>query len=90
MKALDLVYMTRARALALGATHEGTHFGVPHWVWLDERDPDGMQACPKLALLEPWVTLCCLAHAFLNRFRADADQADFKFLVKPIGEGAAS
>lgn len=82
----DRIYMSRSRALTLGATHEGYHFGVPHWVWYDETDPDAMEACPKFGLMEPWVTLCLHAHAFINSMRDPADQADFAFAIRPIGE----
>ena len=85
MSRMDAIYMTRARAIALGATHEAIHFGIPHWVWLqDESDPDGMSALPKCGLLEWWVTLCCYAHAFLNSLREPGDQVDFAFAIKPI------
>ena len=81
----DAIYMTRARAVALGATHEGIHFGVPHWVWLlDESNLDEMGACPKIGLLEWWVTLCCHAHAFINSLRDPEDQVDFAFAIKRI------
>lgn len=80
----DAIYMTRRRAIALGATHEAIHFGIPHWVWLDESDPEGLEACPKIGLLEWWVTLCCYALAFLNSLRDPDDQVDFAFAVRPI------
>lgn len=76
--------MTRARALALGATHEAVHFGVRHWVWMQGDDLDTMEACPRCGWLEPWITLCCHAHAFINGFRAPQDQCDFAFLIKPL------
>ncbi len=83
---MDNVYITRARAIELGATHEGTHFGIPHWAWMLDESGAGLMACPKLALLEPFITLCAIAHAFINTLRAPGEEQEFKFLLKPIDQ----
>lgn len=80
----DAIYMTRERAISLGATHEGTHFGIPHWVWVDERDEDGLIACPKCGLLEPLVTLFCHMQAFVNSLRPPGEELPFSFCIRPI------
>lgn len=85
MSLLDIIYTTRARAIEDGATHEAIHFGVPHWVCMDDAEQAVLWAGPKLALLEPWITLCLHAHVFLNSFRDPDDQADFAFAVNRLG-----
>lgn len=84
MNAFDLIYMTRKRAIAEGATHEGTHFGIPHWAWMHDENGDDLVACPKCGLLEPLIDVLCILHAFANSFRDPFDQQDFAFLLKPI------
>ena len=87
MSLLDAIYMTRARAIEEGATHDGIHFGIPHWVWMDGGE---FMACPKLRLLEPWMTFCLMVHAFVNGMRDPDEQVDFAFAVRPINkEGSA-
>lgn len=50
----DLVYVTKARAIEAGLTHEGCLYGVPAWLRPDGED---VIACPKLPILHLWVAL---------------------------------
>jgi hypothetical protein len=58
MPAFDLIYLTKARALESGLTHEGTMFGVPAWF---DGDGDSGMATPKLPVLHLW---CIFADFF--------------------------
>lgn len=84
MSMLGKIYMTRASAVADGATHTAIHFGVAHWVCMDAAEQEVIWACPKVALLEPWITLCLHAHAFVNSLREPGDQVDFAFAVRRL------
>lgn len=61
MSVLDLIYITRRRALEMGFTHEGTLFGVP--AWLIGGDEDELVGCPKVPALQLW---CLLADSVLE------------------------
>ncbi|WOH61920.1 hypothetical protein [Bradyrhizobium sp. BWC-3-1] len=52
----DYLYITKARALAVGLTHEGTLFGVPAW-FADVSDERVGAATPKAPLLNAWCWL---------------------------------
>lgn len=47
----DLIYVTKARAIESGLTHEGTLFGVPAWF---DGDGDTGEATPKIPALHLW------------------------------------
>ncbi|HEY1035526.1 MAG TPA: hypothetical protein VGE09_11155 [Pseudoxanthomonas sp.] len=66
----DHLYLTRARAIALGFTHEGTLFGVPAWMRDVDGDParDPIIACPKVPLLQLWAMLADAAYASATWF----------------------
>lgn len=55
----DHLYLARARAVAIGFTHEGTLFGVPAWMRDVDGDPEGdpVIACPKVPVLQLWAML---------------------------------
>jgi hypothetical protein len=86
----DDVYLTRARAIELGATHEGSQFGVPCWFWvkggdsdrIDPEDPDAVIAGAKCGLLEWFISLGCAVHAMTNEM-TDGDEP-FALLMRPI------
>jgi hypothetical protein len=63
---LDHVYLTRARAIALGFTHEGTLFGVT--AWMTEEPEDMIYGCPKVPALQLWAFLADLAYEFATWF----------------------
>ena len=50
MRLRDFLYLTQARAIALGFTHQGRLFGVPAWM----RDVEGEApiCCPKIVALQ--------------------------------------
>lgn len=57
---LDCLYLTRARAIALGFTHEGSLFGVP--AWLIGEDDEMLFGCPKVPALQLWALVADLAY----------------------------
>lgn len=70
LRALDVLYITRERAQALGFTHEGTLFGVPAWfVATGNEDPEPL-SCPKIPALQAYAVvaslLCDLATQFMR------------------------
>lgn len=52
---LDFIYITKARALESGLTHEGSLYGVP--AWFAEDNGDVAMATPKVPLLHAWCWL---------------------------------
>lgn len=73
----DLLYITRARALELGATHEGTLFGVSAWFFGD--DEDAPVCGPKVPALVLWTLFADAAYETATFF-LPADQ----FIEAPI------
>ncbi|NMT33346.1 hypothetical protein HGQ62_01625 [Stenotrophomonas maltophilia] len=62
----ELIYVTKADALANGMTHEGTLFGVPAWRCVDSEEQ--VTGTPKIPALHLWCWVidqlleltCCL------------------------------
>lgn len=52
----DWLYITKARALESGLTHEGRLFGVPAWFDGDD-DGEVSMATPKIPALHLWCML---------------------------------
>lgn len=66
----DLLYLTEARAIALGFTHEGRAFGVP--AWLAEPEAEEVIVCPKVPVLQAWAMLAdCLLELASGLIHAD-------------------
>ena len=61
------LYLTKADAVELGMTHEGTLFGLP--VYLGEVDnPEQFLAIPKIPVLVLWTVLCSKLFDFFAMF----------------------
>lgn len=56
MRLLDCLYLTRARAIALGFTHEGRLFGVP--AWMRDVNSEAPICCPKILVLQFYAMAC--------------------------------
>lgn len=81
----DNLWMTRSRALELGYTHEGTHFGVPVFCEYDERDEDTMgMVVAKTWFLEWVIDVGAAMLQFANQFREPGEELWFPFLIRPI------
>jgi hypothetical protein len=74
---LNLIYITKAAAIAGGLTHEGTLFGVPAW-FAGEGDEIAM-ATPKAPILHLWCRFADFAFEIASHF-TPADRV----LVSPI------
>lgn len=61
---VELIYITRATAKAVGLTHEGTLYGVPAWFEGDDADSEVTMATPKVPLLHAWCWLADLFYEF--------------------------
>lgn len=74
----DWLYITKARAIESGLTHEGTLFGVPAWF---DGDDDGQvaMATPKMPVLHLW----CMLVDSLMELASYVTPADV-MLVSPI------
>jgi hypothetical protein len=48
----DWLYITKARAIESGMTHEGSLFGVP--AWFEGDDNECVMATPKVPMLNAW------------------------------------
>ena len=73
----DWLYITQARALEIGLTHEGSLFGVPAWFAGD--DDEIAHATPKLPVLHLW----CMFADFCFEMASHLTPAD-RELVSPI------
>lgn len=74
---LDLAYLTRARAAALGFTHEGALFGIPAWIM--NPASEAPLICPKVPALQ----LACIALDAVLEFAAGFLRDD-QCLATPI------
>ena len=80
----DRLYITRTRAVELGFTHEGTHFGVPVWVQYEEGSDMMDMVATKTGLLEWVITLGAYFLQMANLFREPGDELLFPFCIRPI------
>jgi len=81
---LDRVYITRARAIALGFNHEGTHFGVPVWCQYDEDIDEMGIVAAKFGPLEIVMEMGASVIQAANAFREPGDEYLFLFRIRPI------
>ena len=58
---LHWIYITKACALEVGMTHEGTLFGVPAWFQGD--DDECSMATPKIPALHAWCMFADFCYA---------------------------
>ncbi len=76
----DHLYLTRARAIALGFTHEGRLFGVP--AWLCDVEQEHVFGCPKVPLLQFWGIFADVAFEAMTHFMSQ----DMELVAVRVGE----
>ena len=81
-EAIDWLWTTRRRALALGFTHEGTHFGMP--IYCRNVGEDDMEVFTKSGALEWVIDVGAFMLQYANAFREPGDQLEFAFLIREI------
>lgn len=73
-----MIYINKEAAIAAGATHEGTLFGVPAW-FIGDEDDGPVMAVPKFTPFELWCWLADKAFGLAAYFTPSD-----KILVSPI------
>ena len=63
----NIIYISKSLAEEAGATHEGTIWGVPVWIFSDNRDQ--VLAAAKLPVLELYMMACELLFTLFLAFR---------------------